>query len=167
MLGYNLTNHTCIIDVLNSGKDRPSNSLEDPEVCLGGPEFSSGFTWELNLGNSAPSTSSNPNDFYVRVLYEGRPLITHCPKEKLVQKYFCPYDSFKKFHIKKFQFSSEADQRKVCVEGDEGFIRNMRWDLLAIFLFIGVILVIRYAVILSKFEVDDEQKPILESTKLN
>lgn len=98
MLGYKLTNHTCIIDVLNSGKDKVHVNFDDPGVCLGCPEFSSGFIWELNLIDTAPESSTDFSDYYVRVLYDGIPILTHCPRESLKEKYFCPYRHFKRFH---------------------------------------------------------------------
>lgn len=72
MLGYKLTSRKCIMDALKYDSEQDFFSdLENPKVCLGGPNFNSGFVWELNLREQADQQSKDPADYYVRVLYNG------------------------------------------------------------------------------------------------
>ena len=102
MLGYKLTSEACMLEVLNSGKDRVHKSLEDADLCLGGPDFASSLVWEINRKKTAAANSTSEKDYFIRVVYNGEPLVTHCPKDKLVDKFYCPFDVFKAAEIERF-----------------------------------------------------------------
>lgn len=135
MLGYKLTSEQCMLDLLKSGKDRVHQTLGDADLCLPGPDFAASFIWELTKTAGIPEDQSNdPSKHFIRVLYNGEPLMTHCPKDKIVDDGFCPYLEFKKAEIARFQFANEIDRLKACnadIDPPKSY-----WKLTSIILFV-------------------------------
>lgn len=157
MLGYKLTSEACMLEILNSGNDRVHTSLEDTNLCLGGPDFASSLVWEINRKKTAPANSTNEKDYFIRVVYNGEPLVTHCPKDKLVDKHYCPFDVFKAAEVERFQFATPKLREEVCTTPSKGF----PWNILAIILFSILLLLVVVYIIIQKKKSSAESNPEL------
>lgn len=157
MLGYKLTSEACMLEILNSGKDREHKSLEDADLCLGGPDFASSLVWEINRKKTAAANSTNEKDYFIRVVYNGEPLVTHCPKDKLVDKFYCPFDVFKAAEVERFQFATPKLREEVCTTPPKGF----PWNVLALILVTLLLVVVVIYIVLSKRKPTSDSNPDL------
>ena len=164
MLGYQLTSEKCMLEILNSGKDRVHTSLEDADLCLGGPDFASSLVWEMSRKKSAAATSTSETDYFIRVVYNGEPLVTHCPKDKLVDKYYCPFTAFKASQLEKFQFATPQSREEVCTIPSKSF----PWNVLA-FVLLGVLLtvVIIYVIVQRRKSAEGDVADLSDGLETN
>lgn len=103
MLGYGLTSEKCMLEILNSGTDRKHKTLSDNNLCLPTPDFASNFIWELSKPfKTGSSHTHDPAYYFIRVIYNGEALTTHCPADKLVDGEYCPYPIYKEAEINRF-----------------------------------------------------------------
>jgi hypothetical protein len=137
MVGYGLTSEKCIMEILKSGKNKSHTNLQDEDLCLNGPDFASSFIWELSKKKNTPDAAKHdPKSFFVRVIYNGESLTTHCPKDQLVDGDLCPYLVFKEEEIKRFQFESKEARDNACNNiSDEP---EVQWEKFA-FVLMGVL----------------------------
>lgn len=79
VLGYKLSSLECLLKTIRGQTDNNNDDLSSPNVCFGIPGFGSSLTWELNRRKTSHVDSSDPGDYFVRVLFNGQPLTSHCP----------------------------------------------------------------------------------------
>lgn len=140
LMGYKLTSMECMLKILNNGKDKSHSSLSDKDICIPSPDFASNFIWELSTQKGIKSKHKHdPAYHYIRVLYNGEPLTTHCPKEHLVDGEYCPYTAFREAEKERFWFKDSNEKYYACHDL-EAPLPHLQWKKFG-FILIGVFVI--------------------------
>lgn len=149
MMGYGLTSEECLIKKLN---DEPVTG-----ICEGSPEFAANFIWEL---------SKKEGKYFVRVLYNGKPILG-CLKDKALEGNYCPFEDFKTTMRAEFILSDD-EYKKACgsTGNNTNTVENKSiwggWKWLALVLMmVSIALLVGLCFFMSKGKDEERMKPDL------